>query len=139
MRRCNPGWTWSRFCEESGYDAGTPHRWFERYGSPVTRIHGRLPDSGNPESPNPLKEKAKSVEVFTVAEISREIESGGLSDNAVQKISVAIARAVDTGMAKPRVAAFAAIRIVLRHARVRLLCPGSDWWGSLGPSQPSGS
>ena len=49
--------------------------------------------------------------VFTVAEISREIKSGGLSDNAVQKISVAIGKAVESGVANSRGAAPAAIRM----------------------------
>jgi hypothetical protein len=79
-----PGWTWGRFCEEAGYDQETPIEWFKKYKLPWTQIAGSdiaENEVGKPTSPKILKKQTKPDAHFTVAEISREIASGEVSDN----------------------------------------------------------
>jgi hypothetical protein len=109
QKRGEPGETWGGFCKEVGYDQGTPHEWFKKYGLPVTRIHGRLPDSGKPESPKPTKKHTNPEVKMTLTKMTQEIESGRVSDEDIRHVSVAIAKAVESGKANSRVAAPAAI------------------------------
>jgi hypothetical protein len=99
------GWTWGRFCKETGYDEGTPHRWFEKYGMPITKLTGR-PTSAKAEAPKGAKKHTKPDDKKRLEIAAEIIREGRASDDDIQKtVSGALATAIKEGTSAPRAGA----------------------------------
>jgi len=64
------GWTWGKFCKETGYAPYTPITWFKKYGLEYTKIAGR-PDNRNLLLDKPLKKLTKPETKFKLDTESR--------------------------------------------------------------------
>ena len=95
VRKECPGWTWYRFCEESGYSPTTPIRWFEKYGLPITKIAGR-PNNANALLRESTKERRLSV-VKEAGSIVEAIKRGEVDDSTLTTVADAIADRIASG------------------------------------------
>jgi hypothetical protein len=98
------GWTWGRFCKETGYNENTPYRWFEKYNMPITKLTGR-PSSKKLEVDNPLRIHTKPNDKIKLNEIKEKIKENSFSDDDLKTVSDTIAEKVTSGQSGIRVSA----------------------------------
>lgn len=53
-----PDWTWTKFCEVTGWSVQTPLNWFQEQGWKITKIAGR-PNSKKLELDKPVRKHTK--------------------------------------------------------------------------------
>lgn len=96
------GWTWGRFCKETGYHNSTPYRWFEKYNMPITKITHKT-ELENTSSSNPLRTHTKPDDKIKLNEIKEKIKENSFSDDDLKAVSDTIAEKVASGQSGIRI------------------------------------
>jgi len=64
------GWTWGRFCKETGYSVRTPYTWFEKFDLPWTKTGGM--SFKKLKEDKPLKKLTKPETKFKLEEVRKK-------------------------------------------------------------------
>jgi hypothetical protein len=97
------GWTWGKYCKETGYNENTPYRWFEKYNMPITKTRDMSSVSKKLEIDKPLRIHTKPDDKIQLNEIKEKIQENSFSDDDLKDVSDTIAEKVTSGQSGIRV------------------------------------
>lgn len=96
------GWTWGRFCKETGYSHMTPYRWFEKCSLPITKLTGR-PSLTNVKVDKPLKKLTKPETKIQLDNVKEEMKTGNVSNDDAKELCDTVADLIEEEVFAPRV------------------------------------